>query len=186
MLIFQTPTLMPRQSLPTAWASPPPPALPYPPHPHPVCPSPAQALPSYLCWAQIRAQPLPRAEYSEDRAGPSGAPMEPRMSQPNLGPGGVTVPWLAPAFLLPALPKHTLAPERTSLQTGHCVWSPVTFSWGLAFLAHTATHPQSHGTALDKGAAQAIPATSARKRGPASTPGGHCPGLERHSTPSRV
>lgn len=177
LLIFQSPALMPRQSLPTAWASQPPPALPYP-HPHPVCPSPAQALPSYLCWAQIRAQPLPRAECSEDG--------EPGMSQPNLRPGGVTVPWLAPAFLLPALPKHTLAPERTSLQTGRCVWSPVTFSWELAFLAHTAMHPQSHGTALDKGAAQATPATSARKRGPASTPGGHCPGLERHSTPSRV
>lgn len=49
----------------------------------------------------------------EDRAGPLGVWMKPRMSQPNPGPGGVTIPPLAPAFLPPP------SPNTLMLQNAH-------------------------------------------------------------------
>lgn len=171
-MIFRTPAPTPRRSLPSAWASRPPPATPCPALSAQAQPGrPEPSLHSHLCQAQVRAQPLPRAECGEDRAGPSGALMEPRMSQPNLGPGGVTVPWLPPAFLPPAFPKLTPAPKRTSLQTDRplCPVSCCVLLWpSLPRPYHLAPAKPQHSFGPGRGSGQ----PGVRRRGPASTPGG--------------
>lgn len=193
MLIVQTPTLVLRRSLLGTWASRPPPAAPRP----PAAPARAQPQQPRLCgWSpqSPRICAGPRSECSphlglsavRTQLGPQGPPWNPECHSPIWTPEESPIPrWLQPSCFPPS-PTQSCCRRRSSAGRWAMV-SGVLF-YALVSWPSSSRPPHTRKTTGQLGIRPQlrVPWSPGQERGPASTLGGHGPGLEHRSVPPRV